>query len=318
MDKIEIYSPVIIPTLNRFEHFKRCLESLERCTGASNTDVYVGLDYPPSEKYFEGWKKIDTYLAEKEKRNGFRRLFVRRRDHNCGAGKPGSNSELLSKEIKGLYDKYIFTEDDNEFSPNFLEFMNAALCKYQNEPRIIRVSGYNTPELRNVTQKNVFCNIDSPAYGLGHWVSKKIPIVDNVKIQQGLRSSFCELWKMFWTYPALVYKAIRMIEKNASYGDIQISMHNLFFNTYTLCPTLSLVRTWGCDGSGLHGGVVKGLEKMEIMNDTHFILDDIDIETTKELRKGLRYRNMPKSHIGYSLHIIYYMMVTFKFFFNKK
>ena len=63
--EIKQYAPVWIPTLNRFEHFKRCLESLERCTGADKTDVYVGLDYPPSDKYVEGWKKIDAYLAEK-------------------------------------------------------------------------------------------------------------------------------------------------------------------------------------------------------------------------------------------------------------
>ena len=49
--EINHYAPVIIVTLNRYEHFKRCLDSLEKCTGANKTDVYVGLDYPPSEKY---------------------------------------------------------------------------------------------------------------------------------------------------------------------------------------------------------------------------------------------------------------------------
>ena len=49
-------APVIIGTLNRFEHFHDCLESLEKCTMADETDVYVALDYPPSEKYVEGWK----------------------------------------------------------------------------------------------------------------------------------------------------------------------------------------------------------------------------------------------------------------------
>ena len=52
-----IFAPVIIPTLNRYEHFRKCLESLEACTGAEKTDVYVALDFPPSEKYVEGWKK---------------------------------------------------------------------------------------------------------------------------------------------------------------------------------------------------------------------------------------------------------------------
>lgn len=65
--EIKQYAPVLIPTLNRYEHFKRCLESLERCTGADMTDVYVGLDYPTSDKYRKGWQKIDLFLKEKEK-----------------------------------------------------------------------------------------------------------------------------------------------------------------------------------------------------------------------------------------------------------
>lgn len=51
-----IYSPVIIPTLNRYEHFRECLESLEHCVDADKTTVYIGLDYPPSEKHVDGWK----------------------------------------------------------------------------------------------------------------------------------------------------------------------------------------------------------------------------------------------------------------------
>lgn len=51
------YAPVIIPTLNRYDHFIKCLESLEKCSGAEYTEVFVALDFPPSNKYIEGWKK---------------------------------------------------------------------------------------------------------------------------------------------------------------------------------------------------------------------------------------------------------------------
>ena len=104
--KITYYAPVVIPTLNRYEHFRRCLESLERCTGAEKTNIYVGLDYPPSDKYVEGWKKIDCYLAEKEKNNGFNRLIVYRRTHNCGIGKPGCNYSQLKDVVKEKYDRF--------------------------------------------------------------------------------------------------------------------------------------------------------------------------------------------------------------------
>ena len=57
-----IYAPVVIPTLNRYEHLRQCLESLSNCTLAEETEVYVALDYPPLEKYVEGWQKTREYL----------------------------------------------------------------------------------------------------------------------------------------------------------------------------------------------------------------------------------------------------------------
>ena len=82
--EIKPYAPFIIPTLNRYDHFRQCLESLEKCTGADKTDVYIGLDFPLSDKYVEGWKKIDNYISGKEKSNGFKHLIVFRRQKNCG------------------------------------------------------------------------------------------------------------------------------------------------------------------------------------------------------------------------------------------
>ena len=57
-----IYAPVIIPTLNRYEHLKNCLESLSKCSGAENTEVYIGLDYPSRSEHLSGYKKIRDYL----------------------------------------------------------------------------------------------------------------------------------------------------------------------------------------------------------------------------------------------------------------
>ena len=51
------YAPIIIPTLNRNDHFIKSLESLEKCSGAENTEVFVALDFHPSGKYIDGWKK---------------------------------------------------------------------------------------------------------------------------------------------------------------------------------------------------------------------------------------------------------------------
>ena len=82
------YAPVLIPTLNRYEHLKKCLESLSRCTWAEETEVYVALDYPPSEKYMEGWKKNKEFL-ENCGDMGFKKLHLIERKENYGTWRQG-------------------------------------------------------------------------------------------------------------------------------------------------------------------------------------------------------------------------------------
>ena len=69
------YAPIIIPTLNRIEHLTRCIESLRKNRLADKTDLYIALDYPPSQKYEEGYEKVKAYLENGIKPNTMVRLF---------------------------------------------------------------------------------------------------------------------------------------------------------------------------------------------------------------------------------------------------
>ena len=57
--------------------------------------VYIGLDFPPNDKYADGWRKTDVYLQEKELNNGFHKLVVCRRDVNLGIVAADSNITRL-------------------------------------------------------------------------------------------------------------------------------------------------------------------------------------------------------------------------------
>ena len=80
---MRICAPILIPTLNRYTHFIRLVESLKRNTWAKYTDVFVGLDYPPSEKYVEGYKCICEYL--KGDFSQFKSFNIIRRNENYGS-----------------------------------------------------------------------------------------------------------------------------------------------------------------------------------------------------------------------------------------
>lgn len=286
MNIINSYAPVIIPTLNRFEHFKRCLESLERCTGAAYTDVYVGLDYPPSEKYVEGWKKIDSYLKIKETDNGFRNLYVRRRDHNCGVGKPGCNVELLYREMTEKTDRYISTEDDNEFSPCFLDYINKALEKYKVDERVIFVCGYTPFDYS--CKENIYFARQMSAWGFGSWIekSKEIRKIFNFELLEKILTDFKSFWKIFQYRPVMLSRLMDSVLKREFYGDVSYFCYCLLYDKYCVFPSKSLVRNWGNDGTGMH---CKNYNKLfvnrTINQDETFELDDVKVSDRIDVRK---------------------------------
>ncbi len=255
MTEIHKYAPVLIPTLNRYDHFKRCLESLESCTGADKTDVYVGLDYPPSEKYVDGWKKIDAYLAEKEKNHGFKNLFVRRRDHNCGVGNPNSNGNLLLNEILHEYDTYIFTEDDNEFSLNFLDYMNKSLWRFKDDDRIIKVCGYNfVMQFPEMYRNNFYFSKSECAWGMGSWVHKNETLnrYRNLEYLKNLIRDDNTYHNMLKRDPRCVGLIMGMLKAKQLHGDAILEVYAVLEDKYFILPTISKTRNYGNDGTGWH------------------------------------------------------------------
>ena len=59
---IQKLSPVLIITLNRYEHFRSCVMSLSMCLNADKTDLYIALDFPIKEIHWEGYFKIENFI----------------------------------------------------------------------------------------------------------------------------------------------------------------------------------------------------------------------------------------------------------------
>lgn len=299
--EIKQYAPVLIPTLNRYEHFINCLESLEKCTGADKTDVYVALDFPPSEKYRNGWEKIDSYLVEKEKSNGFNKLVVIRREKNCGIGHDKCNYSLLRDYIMTLYDRYIFTEDDNVFSPNFLEFLNKGLELYKDDMRILQVCAYNyqikfPPSYKN----NFYFSRHGSPWGCGFWTNR-YPIISKYrsinKMGQLIKDENV-VKKLKKERPSTLRSIINMIKNNQIYGDSVNGTISTLEDMYFLMPTISKVKNLGTDGTGAHAtsinkNVIDYFKEQQIDTASSFDFTN-DIFTVKPINTVEQYMPINK------------------------
>jgi len=253
--KIIQYAPVVIPTLNRTDKLKDCIESLELCTGANQTEIYVSVDYPPSEKYENGWIQVNSYLEKKQTEHKFKELIVIKRNRNLGLGHCGSNANTTLNELRTKYDRFIFTEDDNVFSPNFLEFVNKGLEKFKDDKRICYLSGYNYhftfPEMY---KNNYYITKDGSPWGMAGWFDR----LDDIRRYQNLDflKKILRTPKLYRRLkkrrPQSIPAIITMLKSGHCFGDTCIGCYAALEDKYWVLPTVSKVRNQGSDGSGAH------------------------------------------------------------------
>ena len=249
--ELEVFAPVIIPTLNRFEHFKRCVESLSKCTHADKTELVIGLDYPPSEKYVDGWKKICDYV---QSISGFAEVTVFNHSVNLG---PSKNLNELREYVSKKYDSYIASEDDNEFSPNFLDFINKGLEKYKDDPKVYAICGYNYPVNMEGYPYEYYYSHEFAAWGCGCWVKKQKYVFDVIN-SPGYIIDFYRRYPLrtyFKNNLKLMYLATCI--GDGYLGDVYLTSYLHSRNMFTVFPKISKVRNWGHDGSGVNCGILE-------------------------------------------------------------
>ena len=173
-----IYAPIIIPTLCRFEQLKNCIESLQQNSYAENTELFIGLDYPSKDSHQEGYQKILSYLESGI--SGFANITIIKHSYNIGWYQ---NYTELRKAAYLKYDRLIYTEDDNVFSPNFLEFINKNLEQYQDDDSILAVSGYSYPLTWDSLEDSLIkINTYFSAWGYGIWKSKEEEMLRHISL----------------------------------------------------------------------------------------------------------------------------------------
>jgi len=283
-------APVLIPTLNRHVHFKRCVESLSACTHADKTDLYVAFDYPLTESHRDGYSKINEYLPTIKR---FKSVNIIRREKNFGAI---GNMDDAMKSIFEKYDRMIFSEDDNEFSPDFLNFVNQGLNLYKDNQNVFSISGYQYPvSVPESYKKNTYVWQGFSAWGVGIWKDKFLKVDWDQSIVQSNIKKFLkkplEVYRHYRIANHLISNKIRMVKNNCIYGDSYLSWYLVRNNMYVVFPTISRVRNTGHDGSGVHCGNMTNnpYREQEIYSgDQNYTLEK-DIQPDNDINQVLYY-----------------------------
>lgn len=296
--------PVIIPTLNRYEHFKNCVESLAKCKYADQTELIIGLDYPAKESHYEGYLKIKNYLPSI---TGFAKITIFERDENCGAVE---NINELLRYAYSLNECIILSEDDNVFAYTFLEFVNSALETYKDDRNIGSVCGF-TPEEQYNKKVDVLLSPDASAWGTGRWRCKREGIYKvDLNVGRNILLSLKKSLKILRTYPMCLAMLISMCQKNELHGDVVRTASNIVNGVYQIKPGVSLVRNMGHDGSGLHcGNDASNFDNQELNECQNYKLDALAkkdfISPERLFTLGMNCHGFKSFYIASKIFLIY-------------
>ena len=249
-------APVIIPTLCRVTHLKKLLDSLKENLYSYETEIFISVDYPPSDIYQKKYSEMILFLQNYDF-SVFKNVSIFYQKENLGFI---DNNLFLIDKIKEKYDRYIFTEDDNVFSRNFLEYMNRCLDLYENNDYIYSINSCNDYCSGVFNESVGYSKLFTP-YGVGYWLKKDNLIADleNVIFDKknfhlkSLRKLYKKNSILTYIYlTEIVFRDDGFFYNNCKLWkcDTVISIYFYLTDKYCVIPKISKSLTNGNDGSG--------------------------------------------------------------------
>lgn len=240
-------APLLIATLDRYDHLRKTIHSLQQAEKVEQTDLYLAIDYPSNETQFFGYNKIIQFTKEI---TGFRSVKLILREENFG---PERNFNAAKELIFLNHDSVVILEDDNVVSPNFILYMNSMLSLYKDDTNIVGVCAYQYPTV-NILKSNDYCLLSGMSgWGFGIWKNARLKNKINFDDALAQLRSFKNLIKLAKHKNILRSVVQALNKKGCLYGDIAYEFQfALNSNLRCIFPVYSKVRNIGHDGTGVH------------------------------------------------------------------
>lgn len=253
-------APIGMSTYGRLQHVQQTIAALQKNELAMQSELYIFSDAPKAGDE-ERVEAVRRYLRTVD---GFKAMHLFEREKNDRvANNRGGMRMLLEK-----FGKMIFLEEDIVTAPSFLSFMNEALDKYKDDPRVFAVNGYTPPVyIPEDYQSPVVLLPRFAAWGFGMWKEKFDEIIMDITpvMYRELRSDSQRLMQYCVGGNDVVTQLWLQVHGYINALDVR-NDYTMFVKgrQYVVCPTKSLAHTTGCDGSGEHWGQATAKHDVEM------------------------------------------------------
>jgi len=146
-------APIVLFVYNRPQHTLKTLEALKQNELAEMSELFIFCDGPKADATKQDQERINKVRDLVKKKNWCKKVTIRESHVNKGL----ANSIVQGvTEIVNTYGKIIVLEDDIVTSKGFLRYMNEALDLYENEPKVMQISGFMVPSKVELEQTGFF------------------------------------------------------------------------------------------------------------------------------------------------------------------
>ena len=246
------FAPIVLFVYKRPEHTLRTLTSLASNVHAKNSVLYVFADGPRADAEEAELVSITQTMRVVKSAKWCRDVIIVQRGENLGLSK---NIVDGVSRIVNMHGRAIVLEDDMVCSPFFLNYMNDALIKYQNDENVACISGYNYPVKK---MPDSFFLLGADCWGWATWERAwHLFEEDGTVLLHQLQKANLEIEFDFGgAYPYTQMLKNQIAGRNDSWA-VRWYASCFLQNKYCLYPGKSFIENIGEDGSGIHCGAKK-------------------------------------------------------------
>lgn len=281
-------SPIALFVYNRPEHTKQTIEALLSNPLAKYSELFIFSDAAKSARAIENVQRVREYIATI---SGFKNIHITERNYNWG---------LANSIIDGVtwlcerYGRVIVLEDDLVVAPTLLNYMNDALGKYEDNEKVMQISGYMFP-LPIEADSDAFFLPFTTSWGWATWkrawkkFDPEAKAFESLKLDAQKRKSF-DLDNSYPYFKMLQQQQKGLIDSWAIRWNLSVFSEN----GLVLFPRVTLVNNHGFDGSGVHCDRILGFATSDLSFEVSAYPRSIAVA---EEQKELIYQFLRASHL---------------------
>lgn len=242
----KILAPIILFVYNRPKHTKKTLEALEKSIDASESILYIYSDGAKNADDIDHVNRVRAILREPWH---FKNIHIIERAQNVG---------LANNIIKGVseviekHGKVIVLEDDLELSEFGLQYFNDALTCYEEDEKVMEISGYMYPVPHAEQLPEAFFFRVANSWGWATWARAWQHFNTDI---DALTADFSknDIKRFSIDHSENFWKQVKLF-KSGKINSWAIRWYLSIFNQngLVLYPRMSMIQNIGTDGSGTH------------------------------------------------------------------